>query len=270
MGRSKKDPPAPIQLQSAIATPPNTVDEVSGVEAITETDAQGNKRRRIRRLPRSPQDQAFFDKISRMRDNTLTAIEGLSAVDPAQAEAFAPLVASYERLLDTDLRRASGQVRRTLENDLAAAGLSNSSSAAEMRVSLARDEIEARRGIADQARLYGQDLIDRSLGRLMNLYGVADAGLERDEARAQMGANRVTELQQNEIGHMTARTNANNAAILGQYNAQNATRRPSGGAQLGQALTTLGGAFLGGPAGSAIANQFFGQRRYWQNPNNPQ
>jgi hypothetical protein len=276
MSKSKKPPASPaVQLQSAIADPPNIRDEISGVEVVTETDAHGNKRRTARRLPRSTEDQAYFDKTQQIRQATLTAIERLSAIDPATAEEFYPLVQSYQSLMDTDLTKAAGKARSNMESDLATAGLSNSSSGAALRAALARNEMEARQGIAHQARLFAEEIKDRFIARQMGLHGLADEGIAQDEAKAQMGADRALGVQQSEIGHMTQRTAANNAAILGRHqlevSAFNA-RKPGRTAQGLQAIGTIAGATLGGPIGGAMANRLLAptpdpNARQWVNPN---
>lgn len=239
-GGSKAPAPPQIQTQAPQYDVMDFVDEITGTETITTTDAAGKKKRITRRLPRSAEEQTIYDNATRLFNDSLKNIEALSAIDPSTAAEFAPYLESYKGNLDRSLTEAVTKTRGALESNLIKAGLQNSTSAAELRTALARDEMKERSLIGEKTRLAGEQLRDTQLQRQYNLLNTGASMRGQDLNTALAG--KTGQLLQNEYQLDNQRFSNNINAQLGNYNMQmNAfnARKPG----FGSDLLRVGGRF---------------------------
>ena len=94
--KSKKPPevpqlppqPTPVELMDII-------DEVSGVQTITTTGADGKKRRITQRLPLTPQEQAILSQAENLMAKAVNNIETLYQYDPSSVANYQPFIQAF-------------------------------------------------------------------------------------------------------------------------------------------------------------------------------
>ena len=191
------EPPAPQELMDVI-------DEIAGAEAVTVTGADGKKRRVIRRLPRTKEEQAIYQKGQELMASALKNISQLYQYDPSSVVDFAPIIQTFANinneqaqdlakigdfgditqeidnfkvmqkdLLDREYQKAQDTadesfVRRGYGRD--------STGAAETRAALAGNYVQAQQKSEVDAQNYGEDLASKRLTRNTGVFNLREAG----------------------------------------------------------------------------------------------
>ena len=226
-GRSK--PPAAPQLPP----PPkpeeilDVIDELTGTEAVTVTGADGKKRRVIRRLPRTREEEALFKKGQEIMQSSLNTITNLYQYDPASVIDFAPIIETFANINQeraeslaqiADLGNIEQEIanfrqmqsdlmqerflsdRNRLEEDLAHKGLAASTTGREERNLLNRSERLAQSQADLNALQFGESLADQRLGRNMNVFGLQEADranrLQASQLEYELALQRKADLEQ--------------------------------------------------------------------------
>jgi hypothetical protein len=226
-GRSK--PPSPPQLPA----PPkpeeilDVIDELTGTEAVTVTGADGKKRRVIRRLPRTREEEALFKKGQDILQSSLSTITTLYQYDPASVIDFAPIIETFATLNRerteslaqiADLGNIEQEVanfrqiqsdllqerflsdRNRLEEDLAHKGLAASTTGREERNLLNRSERLAQSQADLSALQFGESLADQRLSRNRDVFALQEADranrLEASQLEYDLALQRKADLEQ--------------------------------------------------------------------------
>lgn len=204
VARINDDPPPPPSFGPS---PPPTefmdiIDKLRGAEMVTVTDANGKKRRELKRLPRTQQEDAFFSKIEGIISKTVINIEELSALSPQAVAGFEPVIKTFtdivqERRNDlADIASFSGidkqiqnfvtnmeqfneenfaRDRMGLEEDLAHKGWGNSTSGMEARALAIRNQNMVRNDSRVKADVYAEQLATQKLARDEKAFGLREA-----------------------------------------------------------------------------------------------
>lgn len=191
------EPPAPQELMDVI-------DEIAGAEAVTVTGADGKKRRVVRRLPRTKEEEVLFKKGQDLMGNALKNITQLYQYDPSLVVDFAPIIQTFadintEQAQDLAKIGDFGNIEesihafKTMQKDLLdreyakaqdAADESfirrgygrNSTGAAETRAALAGNYVQAQQKTEVDAQNYGEDLAAKRLNRNTGVFNLKEAG----------------------------------------------------------------------------------------------
>ncbi|CAK9254198.1 unnamed protein product [Sphagnum jensenii] len=96
----------------------DVIDEIAGAEAVTVTGADGKKRRVIRRLPRTKEEQAIYQKGQELMASALKNISQLYQYDPSSVVDFAPIIQTLPTSITSKPRiwRRSGTSHRSRGN----------------------------------------------------------------------------------------------------------------------------------------------------------
>ena len=211
-GKSK--PPAPQQIREAppVAQIEDVIDEAGGMESVVVTGADGKKRRVIRRLPRTPEEQQKFQMVEDLISSSMRNITQLYRYDPQSVVEYAPLIDTFANLdrqrMDSLARVANignidqevatfkqmqseltdehfDNLNRTNEAALIRSGVSNSSYAAESRASMVRAHRLARLEGDAKASMYGEDLASKRFSRNKQAFELEEMGREGQLQTAQ-------------------------------------------------------------------------------------
>lgn len=259
--------PAPPPVQDPI----DVIDNINKTVTKTVVGADGKKQTVIERLPLTPEEQAWEDKLKQITETNLSRIEQLSQVAmaadiPEFADTVNRLRSEQTRIRDTSFSEAARQQERAL----ARSGLQDSTAAVKARRLAEQAQTEAVATDEANLNLLAEDLRNAAIDRSKELLGTSAALTADQVSRLNQAAQFGAGLRQTDF------VNRNNVA-LNQYNAQLAAyqaRRPSFGSQLLGAGATLGAAYLtgggslfggfGGAAGGATLGNTGGS---WLNPN---
>jgi len=206
MGLFKDDPP-PATPQY-VAPPPreeimDIIDEVTGVQSITVIGPDGKKRRKIERLPRTPEEQQMFVMGEDLMKKAINNIKDLYAYNPDSVIDFQPLLKTFADLNEERVN-ALGQVanigniqediqafremqtaldddmfmrqNRALEENLGRKGLSDSYAGQEARAFAERNQDLVRKQSEFNANLYGEELAAKRLGRNAQAFALDETG----------------------------------------------------------------------------------------------
>ena len=213
--KSKKPPEAPrLPEQPKAEELMDMVDELSGVQTITVTGPDGKKRRVTQRLPLSPQEQAILGQAENLIAHAVNNIERLYQYDPNSVVNYQPFIQAFSQINDermADLaeignfsdianrvdtfrninreltNREFDRQERLQEEDLARRGLQRSTLAAEQRAAMAGERALAEQQADVNANMYGEDLMQRQLGRESQIYNLREHGRQGRLQQAQLG-----------------------------------------------------------------------------------
>lgn len=195
-------PPKPQEIMDVF-------DEISGVQSVVVRDANGRQVRKIMRMPRTPQEQKFFEEGERLVSEGIQSIKQLFQYNPQNVIDIMPVINTItslnqkqaedlskitdfgniqqdiddfkgiqKDLLNDELMRG----KNILENDLARMGRSGGTYAAAERAYFQKEAAMAKRLADLQATQYGEDLSKQRLQRNLIAYDARQRGRE-DELR---------------------------------------------------------------------------------------
>jgi hypothetical protein len=208
------EPPPPPQLAAAPPPPEimDIIDEVSGVQSVIVTGADGKKRRVTSRLPRTPEEEQRFKMAEELIASSMRNITQLYQYNPQSAVDYAPLIqtfANLDRKRIESLARITNlgnieeevgkfkQMQSSLIDDqfakreserlanLAHTGLGESSFAAESRAAMTRAHGLARMEGDARASVYGEDLAAKRLARNKDVFALDEMGRQGELQTAQ-------------------------------------------------------------------------------------
>lgn len=191
------EPPAPQELMDVI-------DEIAGAEAVTVTGADGKKRRVIRRLPRTKEEQAIFKQGQDLMASALKNITQLYQYDPSSVVDFAPIIQTFANIneeqaqdlakigdfgdLDQEISNFKVMQKDLLDREYTKAQDASdesfvrrgygrdSTGAAETRAALAGDYAQKRQQTDVASQLYGEELAGKRLNRNVGVFNLKEAG----------------------------------------------------------------------------------------------
>lgn len=230
---SPKTPPAPPP-----PPPPeyiNIRDEVARTESIYVTNPDGSKTMVTKRLPLTPEEQAYEDKLKTIASDSLAWMEKLSTdYDRAQIPWLDKYLTDWETdqigALDAALSDRTDQEERAL----ARFGQADSTSAIKTRAHRGADYVDSREQIGRDLSAIEQGVRNNELGNAQNLYALAtgrqdailsnlagslgrsqqfqlaDAGLQQNRNLAVYGGG----LQQQQIAMQQGQAGMQNLAAL--------------------------------------------------------
>ncbi len=195
----------PVQLPKPPAEKPfiDFMDQIAGVKLVDATDpVTGKKMRVVQRLPRSKEDQQFYDLAGQLLGRAMKEMGTLYQNDPQQIVHFAPFVEAInvlnqERggdiarltnlpdftryvdefkdmqftLLDDAFKRQENAQQETLNRSGYGHG---STASAEFKAALASERALADQQVGLQAREFAEGLYDRDLSRRTGEYGLRE------------------------------------------------------------------------------------------------
>lgn len=204
--------PAPQEIMDVI-------DEIAGAQAMTVTGADGKKRRVMKRLPRTKEEEALYQRGEQMMSVALNNIKELYKYDPSSVVDFAPLIETFANINQeraenlaqiadfgniqqdiADFRTMQGALmeerfmrdKNALEEDLAHKGLADSTIGREERNLLSRNQNLAAQEADLNALQFGEGLADTRLNRNANIFNLKEA----DRANRLQAAQLQYELEQ--------------------------------------------------------------------------
>lgn len=211
----QRQPPEPPKLETppAVKELEDVIDEISGTEAITVKGADGKKRRVVRRLPRTGEEEALFQKGQVMMKTALQNITNLYQYDPTSAIDFQPIINTFANINSERMNNLSqiadfGNIKNDIDNfkemqssllkeqfltennrlneRLAHSGLEDSTVGREERNLLSRNQNLTSRQADLNALEFGEGLADRRLNRNANLYNMNEMGRQSRLQAAQL------------------------------------------------------------------------------------
>jgi len=196
---------APVRLPKPPAEKPfiDFMDHIAGVKLVDATDpVTGKKMRVIQRLPRSKEDQQFYDLAGQLLGRAMQEMGNLYQNDPSQVVHFAPFIEAinvlnqergediakltnlpdFTRYVDefkdmqyTVLDDAYKRQENVQQEALNRSGYGHGSTAsAEFKAALASERALAEQGVGLQAREFAEGLYDRDLSRRTEEYGLRE------------------------------------------------------------------------------------------------
>lgn len=176
-------PPAP--------PPPSTyVDQVSGVEQVPVTNADGSITYVTRQLPLTPEQQAQKDQLTEIMTDSLAQIQKLSGGDYSTDEATQKVLDQWK---DTQQKLVSnGFTTRTQQEEqtLAARGLGDSSAAQSVRRQRRLDQQSAEQNLQNTEDEMASQVRGQNLQLQQQLYNLAASGIDSKQAAAQAAATK--------------------------------------------------------------------------------
>lgn len=205
MSFGNDDPPAAPQY---VAPPPpeeimDVIDEITGVQSITVIGPDGKKRRKIERLPRTPEEQQMFAMGEELMKKSINNLKDLYQYNPDSVIDFEPLLRTFSSLNDERVN-ALGQIanignirediqafremqtaldddifmrqNRAMEENLGRKGLSDSYAGQEARAFAERNQNLTRKQSEFNANLYGEDLAAKRLDRNAKAFALDETG----------------------------------------------------------------------------------------------
>lgn len=194
-----------IQLPKPPAEKPfiDFMDQIAGVKLVDATDpVTGKKMRVVQRLPRSKEDQQFYDLAGHLLGRAMQEISTLFQNDPRQIVPFAPFIEDINKLgqermgdiskltnlpdftryvdefkdmqytiLDDAYKRQENAQQEALNRGGYGHG---STASAEFKAALASERALAEQGVGLQARDFAEGLYDRDLSRRTGEYGLRE------------------------------------------------------------------------------------------------
>ena len=248
--RGRKPPEAP-QLPAQQAAPElmDVIDELSGVQTITVTGADGKKRRVTQRLPLTPQEEQTLTQAKNLMNQAVNNIQRLYQYDPTTVENYQPFIQAFaninqERMQDLaqigdfkdiaekveqfktmnhDLAMESfDESQRMTEENLARRGLQRSTEATENRIAMSKARARLEQEINVGSENYGQDLQNRRLETQGRAYALREQGrnsrLEEASAGYELERQKADDLENLRQGAINENINMLNVGqgIVGQ------------------------------------------------------
>lgn len=238
-------------------------DEVNGVEQVPVTAANGSVTYITRTLPLTAQQQTERDEINKIVADSLAEINRLSRADYATDATTQKILDDWQQRQEQLLAQESARRSQQEEERLASRGLSDSTTAQQVRRQRALDEQDARSTLALSRNELGNQIRGEKLALQQNLFNTASGLKDASQARTARAATAG-------LSDAVALNTQRQASILDYYNAQNRAQsgQLSGLGNLG-ALSGLGsnlagsgqrgqqlGGLLGGAAGQSVAGPF--------------
>lgn len=223
-----KTPPQAPQLPAQQAAPElmDVIDELSGVQTITVTGADGKKRRVTQRLPLTPQEEQTLNQAKTLMNTAVNNIQRLYQYDPTSVVNYQPFIQAFsninqERMNDLakigDFKDIAEKVQqfkainqtltmdafdnqqRMTEENLARRGLQRSTEATENRAAMAKQRALLEQEVNVASENYGEDLQNRRLDREARTYAIREQGrnarLQEEEAKYNLEQQRVSDLE---------------------------------------------------------------------------
>lgn len=223
-----RTPPQAPQLPAQQAAPElmDVIDELSGVQTITVTGADGKKRRITQRLPLTPQEEQTLNQAKTLMNTAVNNIQRLYQYDPTSVVNYQPFIQAFssinqERLGDLaqigDFKDIAEKVQqfkainqtltmdafdnqqRMTEENLARRGLQRSTEATENRAAMAKQRALLEQEVNVASENYGEDLQNRRLDREARTYAIREQGrnarLQEEEAKYNLEQQRVSDLE---------------------------------------------------------------------------
>lgn len=268
----KSKPPAFVPIAPPPSAPEimDVIDEITGQQAIIAAGPDGKKHRVIKQLPRTPQQQAFFQQGEELMARAIKNIQQLQPFDPNSVVDYAPVVQAFANL-NQEQARDLGKIadfgniqqdidnfkqmqttlledqfrnnRNNLETDLARKGKSQGSYGQEQRARNSYYENLLRQQNEVNATQYGENLADQRLGRNLTAYEARQQGRENQLNAAQGEYN----LKQQQAQDLDYRRQVGIGENMNQFG-------------LGQNLTGQDLARAMGGRAAELGNQMFAQQ----------
>lgn len=253
-----KIPPAP--------PPPETPDpigfrsEITGVERIPVEGPDG-KTTIVEKQILTPEQQEEQDNLDRIQAEQLARVEQLT--NNFEVDDIPGLRDTLTAFRDTNLqilRTGVNEASRVQEESLARIGKSDSTSAVQGRVALAREAGNARERIAREEQLLEQDIRNREISNALTLFGTA-AG--RSDVLTNQGAQALARGAASDLAGQQLQQQRNLAVFNSQLQqqqlaAQAAAAQSSALGGILSGVGTIAGAAVGGPFGAALGGSLFG------------
>ena len=257
--RRRKVPQAPtLEAPPKVEDLIDVIDELSGAEAVTVIGADGKKRRVIRRLPRTKEEEAIFQKGQDIVKTALQNITNLYQYDPSSVIDFQPIIETFANINKeradnlkqiADFGNIQNEVeafkamqsgllneqflseKNRLTESLAHKGLEDSTIGREERTLLLRNQTLASQQANLNALQFGENLADSRLNRNTNLYNLKEmqrqnrlqAGqLEYDLAQRQKAD--IEQMRQNAIAENMNQFQVGNSLLGNDQNKAMMTR----------------------------------------------
>jgi hypothetical protein len=246
---------------SAPADPPppqyvDTRDEIGGTQSTYVTNPDGTKTLVTTRLPLTPEQQAYEDKLKSIADESLGWIEKLSTnYDRSQIPWLDQYLADYETTqvkgLDAAMADRTGQEERTL----ARYGQADSTAGNVARAQRGQDYTDSRGQINRDLSSIEQGVRENELGNASNLYSLATGRMDTQLGQLTQSLGRSQQFQLSDASLQQNRS----LAIYGAQQNANAINAQNAGNKFNNlaALATLGAYALGGPMAGASAGAGF-------------
>lgn len=226
--KSKKPPQAPI-----LDTPPkveeliDVIDEITRTEAITVTGADGKKRRVIRNLPKTREEELLHKQAEDIMSKVVNNILALEKYDPSSMIDFKNIIDAFSNINDESMKELSqianfGNIEKDvndfrnirsnilkekflseetrLNERLAHQGLADSTIGREERNLLSRNQTLAGQEADLQALQFGETLANNRLARNTNIYQLNEMGrqgrLRAAQTEYELAKQKQTDLEQ--------------------------------------------------------------------------
>jgi hypothetical protein len=232
-------------FQTKVPTPPpppppsSYIDQVSGVEEVPQTNADGSITYVTRPIPLTPEQQAQKDQLTQIMNDSLTAIQGLSASDYANDPATQAVLDQWRQAQQKVLDRQYASRTQQEEQNLAARGIADSSTANDVRRQRRLDQQDAELNLQNQTDELGSEVRNQNLQLQQQLYSLAAGSIDASQAAAEQAAIK-------NLSTTLSNDTARQASLLNYYN----QALPSSNSVFGNALARSAGSALGGGVGS--------------------
>lgn len=246
-----RTPPQAPQLPAQQAAPElmDVIDEISGVQTITVTGADGKKRRVTQKLPLTPQEEQTLNQAKSLMNQAVGNIQRLYQYDPTTVANYQPFIQAFaninqERMADLakvgDFKDIAEKVQqfktmnhdlameafdsqqRMTEENLARRGLQRSTEATENRIAMSKARARLEQEINVSSENYGQDLQNKRLETEARAYDIRDQGrnarLEEASTAYNLERQRAEDLENLRQGAINENVNMLNVGqgIVGQ------------------------------------------------------
>lgn len=235
-------PPAP-------PLPATIRDEINKVEQVPVINPNGSVTYITRALPLSAEEQAEKDQLSAIMQNALSEIQRLSS-SGYQEDDETKRVLDQWQAVQGDIIGDSVSGRTRVEEDiLARRGLGDSSVGLEVRRKRYLDEVDARKDLAVQRDLLGNQVRTERLGLQQQLYDLASSRRDAGEAAQLQSAIKG----QSAAAALNAQQSA---SILDYYNASKKVGESLFSVFSSAAANSAGSVLGGNAAGSSLGSIF--------------
>jgi len=230
------------------------LDEISGVEMVKVTTADGRTKMVSRRTQRSAEDQAMIDKATQMMQSSMTELDKLLSNDPSASERYKDVIDTFATRQDRLTSDTLMSIVNKRENYNAQLGLDNGSSGNEIRTQDAIRELQARRDNEEILRLKKKELLGEEIQKEAQRFTLGEGVINADQAKAEAGRAQVSQTGMQYWQQNTANVNQANQNAITEY--QNT--KPSIGSQLLKMGAAAAATYFGGPAAGAAVGGALG------------
>jgi hypothetical protein len=239
------DNPPPVFIHQA--PPPvqeilDTIDEVTGTKTITIVDpATGKKSRVTKRLPKTPEEEAFSKQMEGMIGNTIQNISRLADLGDQSIMDYTPLINTFAQLneeqandlkevanignideyvsnfrnLQKDLmNREFHKEDRALENELVRRGRNKSTYGAEQKAAMLSNRSLTRQQAELKSTQYGEDLAGQRLQRNAQAFELNERGRSNRLNQAKTGYD-LERQRLSDLEDLRQRNIQDNKTVLG-------------------------------------------------------